>query len=114
MNDSLTDQSCHRHTATILIRICHVEDYVLKGFNIVCIRLAIEKASFDIKQKLPLKVTVSIGAYLKRPDGRYSMAESLKFADSALYKAKEGGRNQVVEYLETEPEKGVILEEAHQ
>lgn len=59
-------------------------------------------------------MTVSIGAYLKRPDGRYSMAESLKFADSALYKAKEGGRNQVVEYLETEPEKGVILEEAHQ
>ncbi|MEE0877073.1 MAG: GGDEF domain-containing protein, partial [Fibrobacteraceae bacterium] len=75
------------------------------------IRLAIERASFDIKQKLPLKVTVSIGAYLKRPDGRYSMAESLKFADSALYKAKEGGRNQVVEYLETEPENSTISEE---
>lgn len=68
------------------------------------IRKTIEATSYNIKQKLPLNVTVSIGAYLKHPNGKYSMAECLKFADTALYKAKEGGRNQVKEYLESEPD----------
>lgn len=68
------------------------------------IRKAIEGTPYNIKQAAPLNVTVSIGAYLKRPDGKYSMKEGLSFADNALYKAKEGGRNQVKEYLESDPD----------
>ena len=62
------------------------------------IRKAVEKSPFDIKQKDPLHVTVSIGAYLVSPDSRIDMEESLKLADKALYKAKNNGRNQVIEY----------------
>jgi len=61
------------------------------------IRRAIESKSFDINRATPLKVTVSIGAYLVAPEYR-DMKQALKNADQALYKAKNAGRNQVFVY----------------
>lgn len=63
------------------------------------IRKAIEKLVFDIHQAEPLKVTVSVGAYLVTPEFS-DMEKAVKNADQALYKAKEGGRNQVVQFQE--------------
>jgi len=65
------------------------------------IRLAIEKKAFDIHQSSPLKITVSIGAYLVLPEFR-DMKQALKQADQALYKAKNSGRNQVFVYQKEE------------
>ena len=65
------------------------------------IRLAIEKKAFDIHQSSPLKITVSIGAYLVLPEFR-DMKQALKQADQALYKAKNSGRNQVFVYQKDE------------
>jgi diguanylate cyclase (GGDEF)-like protein len=65
------------------------------------IRLAIEKKGFDIHQSSPLKITVSIGAYLVLPEFR-DMKQALKQADQALYKAKNSGRNQVFVYQKEE------------
>ena len=53
--------------------------------------------AFDVHQSEPLRVTVSIGAYLVTPTF-HDMKAALNNADQALYKAKEGGRNQVIEY----------------
>ncbi|PWJ66205.1 MULTISPECIES: diguanylate cyclase [unclassified Fibrobacter] len=63
------------------------------------IRKAIEKLVFDIHQAEPLKVTVSVGAYLVSP-GFNDMEKAVKNADLALYKAKESGRNRVVQFEE--------------
>ncbi len=63
------------------------------------IRKAIEKLVFDIHQAKPLKVTVSVGAYLVGPEFT-DMEKAVQNADQALYKAKEGGRNQVVQFQE--------------
>lgn len=64
------------------------------------IRKAVEKLSFDIHQAQPLKVTVSVGAYLVTPEFNDNMEKAVQNADLALYKAKEGGRNQVIEFQE--------------
>ena len=61
------------------------------------IRKAVGKLEFDVHQSEPLRVTVSIGAYLVTPTF-HDMKAALNNADQALYKAKEGGRNQVIEY----------------
>ena len=61
------------------------------------IRKAVGKLVFDVHQSEPLRVTVSIGAYLVTPDF-HDMKAALNNADQALYKAKEGGRNQVIQY----------------
>ncbi len=63
------------------------------------IRKAVEKLVFDIHQAEPLKVTVSVGAYLVGPDF-VDMEKAVQNADQALYKAKEGGRNRVVQFEE--------------
>lgn len=63
------------------------------------IRKAIEKLVFDIHQAEPLKVTVSIGAYLVNPEFN-DMEKAVQNADQALYKAKESGRNRVVQFEE--------------
>ncbi len=73
------------------------------------IRCAVKKLEFDVHQADPLRVTVSIGAFLVKPDF-YDMKKAVNYADQALYKAKEGGRNQVIQYTEIpadlpEPEK---------
>lgn len=63
------------------------------------IRKAIQALSFDVHQAEPLRVTVSIGAFLVTPDF-HDMKKAVNLADQALYRAKEGGRNQVVRYEE--------------
>ena len=44
-------------------------------------------------------MTVSIGAFLVTPEF-HDMKKAVNYADQALYKAKEGGRNQVIQYTE--------------
>lgn len=63
------------------------------------IRQAVMRLEFDVHQSAPLRVTVSIGAFLVSPDF-HDMKKAVNYADQALYKAKEGGRNQVIRYTE--------------
>ena len=63
------------------------------------IRHAVMKLEFDVHQQEPLRVTVSIGAFLVTPEF-HDMKKAVNYADQALYKAKEGGRNQVIQYTE--------------
>ena len=65
------------------------------------IRKAVLQLEFDVHQPSPLRVSISIGAYLVTPDFKDNMMTAVNFADQALYKAKEGGRNQVIQYTET-------------
>ena len=68
------------------------------------IRKAVQKLSFDIHQAKPLRVTVSIGAFLLQPNFNGDLQKAVNNADQALYRAKEGGRNQVVQFQTAEPE----------
>lgn len=61
------------------------------------IRRAASKLVFDVHQAEPLKVTISIGAFLVTPDF-HEMKKAVSNADQALYRAKENGRNQVVHF----------------
>ncbi|MBR4915898.1 MAG: GGDEF domain-containing protein [Fibrobacter sp.] len=63
------------------------------------IRHAVMKLEFDVHQQDPLRVTVSIGAFLVTPEF-HDMKKAVSYADQALYKAKEGGRNQVIQYTD--------------
>lgn len=63
------------------------------------IRKAVQKLVFDVHQAEPLKVTVSIGAFLVEPEF-HDMKKAVNNADQALYRAKEGGRNRVVRFEE--------------
>ena len=65
------------------------------------IRKAVLQLEFEVHQATPLRVSISIGAYLVTPEFNENMMKAVNFADQALYKAKEGGRNQVVQYTET-------------
>ena len=65
------------------------------------IRKAVGKLEFNILKPEPLRVTVSIGAFLVTPEFS-DMKKAVNNADQALYKAKEGGRNQVVRFEEVE------------
>lgn len=67
------------------------------------IRVAIESKEFEIGLNSPLKVSVSIGAYLLKFDD-LDYASALKKADQALYKAKKLGRNQVFIYKKETPD----------
>ena len=58
------------------------------------IRLAVESFSFTVPGGI-LKKTVSIGISIF-PDHTENFWQSVKFADVALYKAKESGRNKVI------------------
>ena len=51
--------------------------------------LAIKNENSTVKSTL----TLSIGGFITKNAGDYSLDELLERADEALYKAKEGGRN---------------------
>ena len=65
------------------------------------IRKAVGKLEFNVHLTDPLRVTVSIGAFLVEPEFT-DMKKAVNNADQALYKAKDGGRNQVVRFEEVE------------
>ncbi len=70
-----------------------------KGFSIKIaekIRVAVEETSFRL-QGLRIKKTISIGVS-EFPEDTDAIWEAIKFADVALYKAKEQGRNKVVRF----------------
>lgn len=62
------------------------------------IRVAVCSSPFDIHQGAPIPVSVSIGCYLATREFQGEMERAVHYADDALYSAKEGGRNRVVEY----------------
>ncbi|ABK43659.1 diguanylate cyclase [Magnetococcus marinus MC-1] len=61
------------------------------------IRKQIEATEFPVPGKPPLKKTISIGISVY-PDDEDGFWKTLKYADVALYKAKENGRNQSVRF----------------
>ncbi len=65
------------------------------------IRKAVLDLEFEVHQATPLRVSISIGAFLVTPEFKDNMMKAVNFADQALYKAKEAGRNQVIQYTET-------------
>ena len=67
------------------------------------IRKAVGKLEFNVHLTDPLRVTVSIGAFLVEPEFS-DMKKAVNNADQALYKAKDGGRNQVVRFETVESE----------
>ena len=73
------------------------------------IRKAVSKLEFNVLKPDPLRVTVSIGAYLVTPEFS-DMKKAVNNADQALYKAKEGGRNRVVQFEEVDGLSGVSSE----
>jgi diguanylate cyclase (GGDEF)-like protein len=72
------------------------------------IRKSVQKLVFDVHQAEPLRVTVSIGAFLLSPGFNGDLQKAVNNADQALYRAKEGGRNQVVQFQATEPEPAAV------
>ncbi|WP_407449748.1 sensor domain-containing diguanylate cyclase [Fibrobacter sp.] len=68
------------------------------------IRKSVEKLVFDVHQAEPLRVTVSIGAFLLTQNFNGDLEKAINNADQALYRAKEGGRNQVVQFEKQESE----------
>lgn len=59
------------------------------------LRLAVEQHPFSVEEDRTLHKTISIGLACNEK-GSASLEELLQRADTALYRAKEGGRNQVV------------------
>lgn len=62
------------------------------------IRVSVEQKSFDIERIEPIHLTISIGVFLMTPEFS-DIRKALEYADQALYKAKNSGRNRVVEYI---------------
>ncbi len=72
------------------------------------IRKSVQKLVFDVHQAEPLRVTVSIGAFLLTQGFNGDLQKAINNADQALYRAKEGGRNQVVQFQAAETEPAVV------
>ncbi len=71
-----------------------------KGANIYAerIRKAIEEFDFPYKENQPVKATISIGIASLKVANPQTAQELIAFADKALYKAKETGRNKVCNF----------------
>ena len=65
------------------------------------IRAAVEKTVIPCNEEQGRKATVSIGVNTLIPEQGYSDKDFISAADSALYKAKETGRNRVCHYAES-------------
>lgn len=61
------------------------------------IRAAVDNNSFELPSGVRLHKTISVGVAEFPKDGE-TMYKAIKFADVALYKAKDGGRNRVVSF----------------
>ena len=61
-------------------------------------RLQLEALDIDIAETSSLKITGSMGLFCNIHDRSVSAEQMLHFADEALYKAKESGRNCTVKY----------------
>jgi diguanylate cyclase (GGDEF)-like protein len=72
------------------------------------IRKSVEKLVFDVHQAEPLRVTVSVGAFLLTQGFNGDLQKAINNADQALYRAKEGGRNQVVQFQTAEAEPAAV------
>lgn len=90
----------------------------LQGAKLVAQRLrySVEQANFFTGARTAAgqeteHVTISIGVAMFPADARFKR-DLLEAADSALYQAKETGRNRVVLYSETASQKGAQKEEA--
>jgi diguanylate cyclase (GGDEF)-like protein len=66
-------------------------------FSQISLRAAVEAQPFDINADMPVRITASIGI-ASWPGQVGSAQELVAAADAAMYAAKQGGRNRVVEY----------------
>lgn len=102
-------------TAKALLHTVRESDYVIRfgGEEFLVLLIDVELGEADaVAEKIrqvvaavgvqtpsgPLSKTISIGVSVFPADGE-SLWQTIKFADVALYKAKEAGRNQVVHFL---------------
>ena len=120
INDShghLAGDQCLSHISKLLKEFSRASDYVFRmggeEFLILItdcekimpamlaekIRHAVEEHVFRVNN-ITLRKTLSIGSSIF-PDDTESFWECVKFADIAMYKAKEAGRNQVINFEES-------------
>ncbi|MDZ4183747.1 MAG: GGDEF domain-containing protein, partial [Desulfuromonadales bacterium] len=102
-------------TAKALLHTVRESDYVIRfgGEEFLVLLIDVELGEADVvAEKIrqvvaavgvqtpsgPLSKTISIGVSVFPADGE-SLWQTIKFADVALYKAKDAGRNQVVHFL---------------